>query len=77
MNRFFCKKCNIDTLEIKEYYMVKNEIWKKVNPELTGMLCITCLERKLGRQLKSEDFTDCLLNKRKDKSSLLLSRLNN
>ncbi|MCK5793096.1 MAG: hypothetical protein KAH12_00200, partial [Anaerolineales bacterium] len=39
-----------------------NEVWKEVVPDLTGMLCINCVELRLGRQLWPEDFMDAPLN---------------
>lgn len=45
-----------------EYYMVTNRIWKRVNPKQVGMLCIGCLEERLGRKLMHADFLWCPLN---------------
>ena len=51
--QFFCHDCGIDT--INEYYMVKHKLWKKAVGR-NGMLCILCLENRLGRKLKPKDF---------------------
>ena len=63
-----------------EYYMVRNSIWYSVThgQECEGMLCIGCLEVRLGRELEATDFTDCPLNheKRKRGSTRLKDRLN-
>jgi hypothetical protein len=60
-----------------EVYTVRDAIWKKAGMErLGGCLCIGCLEKRLGRQLKPKDFkrgdafnalpgTDRLLKRRK------------
>jgi hypothetical protein len=62
MNGFICKDCKVDTLAIDEYYMVTDEVWEMANPQRRGMLCIGCLEDRLGRQLTASDFTDVPLN---------------
>ena len=59
---FLCLDCGQDTCLLGEYYMVRDEFWLAANPDRAGMLCIGCLERRLGRELTSSDFTDCPLN---------------
>lgn len=59
---FSCISCNFNTLYGKEYYMVLDEIWLTVNPRDKGMLCIGCVEQKLGRELVRADFTDAPIN---------------
>jgi hypothetical protein len=40
-----------------EVYMVRRAIWKKAGmKEWGGCLCIGCLEERIGRRLKPEDF---------------------
>lgn len=57
-----CKDCNCDTYgNSKDYYMVHDEIWDKHGAG-RDMLCIDCLEKRIGRKLVYEDFTDCPLN---------------
>lgn len=58
-DEFLCIDCGCDTRG-NEYYMVKDEIWPIDGDG--GMLCIGCLETKIGRILTKEDFTDCLAN---------------
>ena len=48
-----------------EWYMVKHAVWRKAcrNPYLKNVdtetfLCIACLEKRLGRELVSDDFLD-------------------
>lgn len=61
--RFICLDCKVDTSAINEYYMVHDHVWLAVvNSKTTGMLCIGCLEKRLGRTLKFADFSPCLLN---------------
>lgn len=59
---FKCLDCQEDTNKINEYYMVKDEVWLKANPKNKGMLCIGCLEERLGRELEYKDFSDANLN---------------
>lgn len=51
-----CMDCGEDTTS--EYYMVHDEVWKQAtrSHETHGMLCIGCLERRIGRSLHKEDF---------------------
>ena len=40
-----------------EVYMVHNRVWDKAGMEAwNGCLCIGCLEKRLGRKLKPQDF---------------------
>jgi hypothetical protein len=40
-----------------EVYTVRNKVWKAAGMEpYGGCLCIGCLEKRLGRKLKSKDF---------------------
>ena len=62
---FECMDCGIHTGSIHEFYMVTDEVWQSAvtNPfDRTGMLCIGCLEQRLKRTLKPDDFPDCRLN---------------
>jgi hypothetical protein len=54
-----CRDCKADTLG--EYYMVWDEIWDRAGAR-GGLLCVGCLERRLGRQLCAEDFSDAPIN---------------
>jgi hypothetical protein len=73
---FICLDCSRHTADIDEYYMVHNEVWYKVNPGGKGMLCIECLEKRLGRELNKDDFTDAPINHGAFvQSDLLISRL--
>lgn len=59
---FSCIFCSFNTLYGREYYMVLDDIWLAVNPKDKGMLCIGCVEKKLGRDLERADFTDAPIN---------------
>ena len=62
MDAFICLDCGVNTHEINEYYMVTDELWESAVPEIDGMLCIGCLERRIGRHLNKFDFIDCPVN---------------
>lgn len=55
-----CADCGVYT--VGEYYMVRDDIWERVWGDRPGLLCIGCLESRLGRTLASDDFTDCRVN---------------
>jgi hypothetical protein len=59
---FLCLDCKIDTAELDEYYLVRDEVWREANPQGDGMLCISCLEKRLGRELTHDDFAFVPLN---------------
>lgn len=67
-----CRKCGVNTSDIGEYYMVHDDLWQGVIDRWkipadqygqVGMICIGCFEKLLGRQLTSQDFTDCEANR--------------
>jgi ribosomal protein L34E len=60
---FECKDCGTSTHDMREYYMVHDSVWGDagMNP-YEGMLCIGCLEDRLGRRLTPADFTDAEVN---------------
>jgi len=70
--QFNCKDCGADTIAIGEYYIVRDEVWALAWPgyhnprhgKLLGerVLCIGCLENRLGRTLTRADFVDVPAN---------------
>jgi len=76
---FTCLDCAACTLCLGEYYMVTDQVWSSVADH--GMLCIGCLEQRLGRMLHAKDFTDAPINQisdmTDDASARLLNRLRN
>jgi hypothetical protein len=51
--------CGIDTsfaTGIGHYYTVRDDVWLRAASEQHGMLCLDCLEKRLGRALTSADF---------------------
>ncbi|MGE8063879.1 hypothetical protein [Pseudomonas sp. NPDC089569] len=61
MARFACQDCPQDTLG-GDYYMVHNDLWNRAHPNGHGMLCLPCLENRVGRPLQVSDFTDAPIN---------------
>src|SRR6516162_4021196 len=62
-----CTDCGYDTFG-NEYYMVRNAVWEralghKIPNFDDTILCIGCLEQRIGRTLTRHDFIDCPLNK--------------
>jgi hypothetical protein len=72
-----CVLCGINTSGIGEYYMVNDDLWRKYGAYDEGMLCIGCLEERMGRSLVSVDFTDCQVNtdEEHNRSMRLIDRL--
>lgn len=78
-NGSFCMNCGVNTSEIGEYYMLRDEVWHKVVPDVLGMLCIECVEGALRRKLRPRDFDPAwktaLLKQTRASSDLLLARV--
>jgi hypothetical protein len=74
-----CLDCGSQTTFTRngwEYYMVHDALWLNANPQTDGMLCIGCLEERLGRTPTSEDFTDAPINQPcRNNSKRLAARL--
>lgn len=62
--KFHCLDCAVDTGKINEYYMVVDHLWEQAGVEPQGgMLCVGCLEDRIGRRLTGFDFTQCYVNR--------------
>ena len=48
--------CNVCEQPKREWYMMRNDAWQKVNPVRHGHLCLACLKKRLGRPLRRSDF---------------------
>ena len=62
---FMCVDCYEDTspLGLDQYYMVHDEVWEQSGMDgLGGMLCLPCLEARIGRNLEVSDFTNIKMN---------------
>lgn len=58
-NTWLCLDCGENTFENNEdYYMLRNRLWRRLVPreERHGMLCLACVEGRLGRPLTPADF---------------------
>jgi hypothetical protein len=63
MDDWMCADCGVDTDKIHEYYMVHDVVWQEAGGKRDDMmLCVGCLEKRLGRELKPSDFSDAPLN---------------
>jgi hypothetical protein len=60
--KFLCLDCGVDTSRIGEFYYVNLELWLKTVGSKDGMLCIECLEQRIGRKLNKVDFTEAYIN---------------
>ena len=75
LENFICLDCGVNTALNNEYYMLENEVWQEAVPDQWGMLCLNCVELRLGRQLWPEDFMEAPLNYIHARlSALVLSR---
>jgi hypothetical protein len=55
---FRCVDCEKDTCESGQYYSVVDDVWAASGLAPNGgMLCLACLEGRIGRPLTKEDFT--------------------
>ena len=72
---FKCRDCDNDYDEYS--YMVHDHVWKAGGlPEYGGMLCVGCLEERIGRRLCRDDFKNASLNGLTDQSLRLQDRMN-
>lgn len=61
--KFLCMDCDVDTGKIGEHYMLIDATWNQIHDSNKGMLCIGCVETRLGRPLTKSDFNDSHVNK--------------
>lgn len=75
--KFLCLDCKMDTGKEREHYYLRLDVWLQAHNSKTGMLCIGCVEQRLGRRLTSADFTDATINDPKvvPMSARLVSRI--
>lgn len=59
-----CLDCGRDTIEICHYYMLRDEVWREANPDVHGMLCLDCLDVRLGRGIGRWDLSPAPVNVR-------------
>lgn len=75
--KFLCLDCSVDTGKIHEHYMLVDTTWFSIHASNRGMICIGCVEGRLGRSLTPQDFNNSHVNNPKlyPMSSRLLSRI--
>lgn len=66
-----CADCRVDTYVIGEYYMIDHKLWrhawrKRRRPGAKPILCIGCVERRVGRTLMASDFIEAPVNNPRD-----------
>lgn len=72
-NKYNCKDCDKDCfIENKDYYMITKELWKQYGVG-KGLLCLNCIEKRLGRKLIKEDIFDCCLTRENEYTNQLLT----
>ena len=60
-DRWLCKDCGKDCfIDDKDYYMVNHEMWNKYGVG-TDMLCMDCMEERIGHKLTANDILRCPL----------------
>lgn len=58
-----CKDCGKDTfVDDKDYFMVTHAVWAQHGVG-AGMLCMDCMEKRLGRKLVKADILSCPLTR--------------
>ena len=75
--KFLCLDCKVDTGKAFEHYMLVDSVWTKIHNSKFGMMCIGCVEVRLGRKLTRLDFNSSYVNNPKlhRMSARLLDRL--
>ncbi len=67
-----CQDCGIDTTPRDaegapivgwEWYMLAGDVWARATGGKRTILCVGCLETRLGRRLTAQDFADVPINK--------------
>jgi hypothetical protein len=64
---WLCMDCSKDTYASEEYYMLWYKVWRSINYKMDGMLCLNCVEKRLGRELTSKDFSKAPINEEQAK----------
>jgi hypothetical protein len=78
-----CADCRVDVGKINEWYMVHDELYERAWPGHNAVpyghavLCIGCLETRIGRTLVRRDFANVPVNDIFDDSNCFSDRLLN
>jgi hypothetical protein len=67
-----CVACGLGTITAGEWYMIRREVWEQAwegrrkswHLKVLGVeiLCVGCLEKRIGRELAKGDFTEVPIN---------------
>jgi hypothetical protein len=60
-NVYYCKDCGEDALTNDNYFMVTKTLWEKYGVG-RDLLCLSCFEKRLGREVGEDDITICIVN---------------
>ena len=75
--KWLCLDCKVHTGKAHEHYFVHTLLWMSAVRSEAGMLCVGCLEKRIGRRLVRADFPEVHINNPKlyPMSDRLRSRL--
>lgn len=59
-----CMDCGVHTMAREEFYMLRDIVWRSINPLVLGQLCLQCAEDRLGRPLHRGDFSKAPVNQK-------------
>lgn len=69
----YCRDCAVDVGAIGEWFMVTDDVWPLARDG--GVLCVGCLECRIGRRLVARDFTAAPVNRWPGHSARLHARV--
>lgn len=63
-SHWYCLDCGVNTGLAEEYFMLRHELWRRLvgRRDRGGMLCLRCVELRLGRGLCGKDFLQVPVN---------------
>lgn len=71
-----CEDCRWNTGVLKEYYIVDDHIWEAaIREKPAEILCIGCLEERIGRKLVPADFPPIPINDPRERGNKFSTRL--
>lgn len=54
--------CRKSTFAVHEIFQLTDRVWRRANPLIVGILCLDCVEKRLGRLLHATDFAPSAIN---------------
>jgi len=66
-DNFVCTGCGKKLFEsgcvrAVDYYMLTDDLWKKIADDLDKMLCMACAEKRIGHTIVKDDLKPCPVN---------------